>query len=166
MNIDLTKLITSSVDELEICEKVIIPKELLANSSIRELKNSSFSGKVIKLLDDSYQISGVLSGVMILPDDITLEDVEVSFESQVEEEFGEFVDSFENNLKIIQNTLDIRDFLWQNILVEIPTKVVHDKNKNLALEGNGWRLVTEEALRKCNNSPFGELSQMFDSRKE
>ena len=62
--------------------------------------------------------------------------------------------------------LDITEFLWQNILVEIPLKVVSEKNEGITLEGNGWRLITEEELNKSNNSPFSELSKMFDSRKE
>ena len=68
----------------------------------------------------------------------------------------------------IQNRLDITEFLWQNILVEIPLKVVSEKNAGMTLEGDGWRLITEDELEKekSNNSPFSELSKMFDSRKE
>ena len=72
----------------------------------------------------------------------------------------------DNNLKIVQNTLDITEFLWQNILVEIPLKVVSEKNQNLKLEGNGWRLITEEDLEHSNNSPFSELKEKLNSRKE
>ena len=58
--------------------------------------------------------------------------------------------------------------MWQNILVEVPLKVVSDENRNLTMEGDGWRLVTEEELEKekTNNSVFNELSKIFDSRKE
>lgn len=166
MDIDLTKLITNNVEELEITGEVEIPQDLLEKSSIRELRNVKFCGEVTRLCDGDYQLTGTLSGVMILPDDITLEDVEVPFTSQIEENFNEISNSEENNLKIVQNRLDIRDFLWQNILVEIPPKVVSEKNKDLTLEGDGWRLVTEEELKSSNKSPFSELSKMFDSRKE
>ena len=65
-------------------------------------------------------------------------------------------------IKIIKNTLDISNFLWQNILTEIPSKVVNEKNKNLTLEGNGWRLITEKDLKKDNNNPFSELKDKFN----
>ena len=51
--------------------------------------------------------------------------------------------------------------------MEIPLKVKLEKNENLTLKGNGWRLVTENELKNDDNdSPFSELSKMFDSRKE
>ena len=44
----------------------------------------------------------------------------------------------------------------------------NEKNENLSLKGNGWRLVTEEELERerSNNSPFSELYNIIDSRKE
>ena len=99
---------------------------------------------------------------MVLPDDITLEDVEYNFNSNIEEKFSEFNQNVDNNLKIIQNKLDISEFLWQNILVEIPLKVKNEKNNNLTLKGDGWRLITEEELNKSNNSPFSELKDKFN----
>ena len=99
---------------------------------------------------------------MILPDDITLEDTEYSFSTEIEEKFIENEDSNDNNLIIMQNKLDITDFLWQNILVEIPMKVKNKKNENLKLQGDGWRLTTEEELEKeSNNSPFKDLLENF-----
>jgi len=166
MNIDLTKLITSSLEELEITGEVLIDEEKIHETSIRRLENVSFNGSILKLCDGNFQITGDLVGNMVLPDDITLEDVVYPFESKLEENFSEMDENLENNLKIVQNRLDITEFLWQNILVEIPLKVKLSKNENLSLEGNGWRLVTEEELKKGNNSPFSELSKMFDSRKE
>ena len=68
----------------------------------------------------------------------------------------------ENNLEIVRNRLDIQEFLWQNILVEIPLKVISEKNKDLTLKGNGWRLVTEEEINQRNNSPFSELKDKFN----
>ena len=167
MNIDLTKLITSNLEELLVEGPVEIKEESYKSTSIRKLKDVSFKGEILKLCDNSYQIAGILEGIMILPDDITLENVEYPFQTEIEEKFNEISTDNENNLKIVQNRLDIHDFLWQNILVEIPLKVKLDKNENLTLKGNGWRLVTESELNNDDNdSPFSELKKIFDSRKE
>ena len=168
MNIDLTKLVTSYVEELEVSGEVIIPDNMFLGTEVRALRDVNFSGSITKLCDGDYQISGNLSGIMVLPDDITLEDVDVKFNSEIEESFSEFCKLEEKNLEIIQNRLDITEFLWQNILVEIPLKVVGEKSASMTLKGDGWRLITEEELEKekSNNSPFSELSKMFDSRKE
>ena len=70
-------------------------------------------------------------------------------------------------LKLCKISLILLIFLWQNILVEVPSKVRKQGNENLKLEGDGWRLITEDELEESsNNSPFNELSKMFDSGKE
>jgi len=168
MNIDLTKLVTSYVEEIEVNGDVVIPEEFFDGTAVRALKDVKFSGSIFKLCDGDYQIAGNLTGVMVLPDDITLEDVDVKFNSEIEENFSEFCKHEEKNLEIIQNRLDITEFLWQNILVEIPLKVVSEKSASMTLKGDGWRLITEDELEleRSNNSPFSELSKMFDSRKE
>ena len=166
MNIDLTKLVTNNQEEIQVQENFEIEEERLKSSPIHALKTPFLEAKITKLYDGNYEIEGKITGIMILADDITLEDVEVPFESNFDEKFNEVGENEENNLKIIQNRLDITDFLWQNILVEIPLKVKSKHSENLTLKGNGWRLVTEEELKKSNNSPLSELSKIFDSRKE
>ena len=168
MNIDLTKLITGTEEELIIEEVLNFPVENLNSTSIKELKEVIFKGSITKLYDDTFEITGTITGIMVLPDDITLEPVDYSFKSEIEEKFSEFETNEEKSLQIIKNRLDITEFLWQNILVEIPLKIKNEKNENLSLKGNGWRLVTEEELERerSNNSPFSELYNIIDSRKE
>lgn len=168
MNIDLTNLVIGVEEEIVIEKKLEFSSEMFSGTLIRELKNIMFNGIIEKLCDDTYQLSGKITGVMVLPDDITLESVDYSFESVIEEKFSEFDNSGEKSLEIIKNRLDITEFLWQNILVEIPPKIVSEKNRNLTMRGNGWRLVTEEELKNndSNDSPFNELYKLIDSRKE
>ena len=168
MNIDLTKLMIGNEEEIIIEENLEFPKEKLINTNILELKNIKVNGSITKLYDDIYEITGSITGIMVLPDDVTLEPVDCDFESKFEEKFKESGENEEKSLEIIKNRLDITEFLWQNILVEIPLKVVSEKNQNLNLKGNGWRLITEEELknRKSDDSPFSELYNLIDSRKE
>ena len=56
-----------------------------------------------------------------------LEDVCINFSGEIEENFSDFSKNEEKNLEIVKNRLDITEFLWQNILVEIPLKVVRKK---------------------------------------
>ena len=168
MNIDLTKLVTGIEEEIIIENSPEFPIEKLSTTTIKKLKNVEFKGAITKLCDDSYELTGHLTGTMVLPDDLTLEDTDYQFESEITEKFSEFETNEEKSLEIIKNRLDITEFLWQNILVEIPLKGVSEKNKNLSLKGDGWRFVTEEELEqeKSNNSPFSELYNLIDSRKE
>lgn len=155
MTIDLFNLVVNN-KTINIDSNIIIPNEYLENSGIRRLNNIHFKGNIKKLVDDTYSLEGVLSGTMILADDITLEDYEYNFTSEIEE-------NIEETSINLQKTLDITDILWQNILIEVPSKVVNDKNKNIKLEGNGWRLISEDDLNSKNN-PLSELEDLL--RKE
>ena len=155
MTIDLFNLVVNN-KTIDIDSDIIIPNEYLENSGIRRLNNIHFKGNIKKLVDDTYSLEGVLSGTMILADDITLEDYEYNFTSEIEE-------NIEETSINLQKTLDITDILWQNILIEVPSKVVNDKNKNIKLEGNGWRLISEDDLNNKNN-PLSELEDLL--RKE
>ena len=168
MIIDISKLILNMEDVLEIKREVNIPPEYIVSSSIRRLDSVNFSGSIVKLIDDSLELDGIVKGTMILPDDITLEDVDYSFESKLEENFSEFGDSSEKMLNFSQNILDITDILWQNILVEIPSKVHSTKNENVSMKGDGWRVITEEEFLKeqSSNNPFTELKQMIEESED
>lgn len=155
MIIELFDLITNG-KTINIDNDVTIPNELIKESTIRRLNNIHFKGCIKKLIDDTYQLEGTISGIMILPDDITLEDYEYNFTSEIEEKIEETsINS--------QKTLDITGILWQNILVEIPLKAVNEKNKDLTLEGDGWRLIKEDEVKSSNN-PLSGLEELF--RKE
>ena len=154
MKVDISKLINGYVDEITLSDSISLPKELLEENNIYDI-DLKFDGNISLNNDNLILVTGKIFGIIVLPDDITLERVDCKIDTNLEE-----------ILEKRENILDISSILWQNILVEIPSKVVSEKNKDLTLEGDGWRLVTEEELNERNKNPFSELSKMFDSRKE
>ena len=156
MIIELFDLVSKG-KKINIDNEVNISDELLSTSTIRRLYNVHFNGYIDKLIDDTYELVGTLSGTMIIPDDITLEDFEYNFTSEIEENIDETRINF-------QKSIDITEDLWQNILVEIPLKAVNEKNKNIKLEGDGWRLISEDELANTKNNPLSSLEDLL--RKE
>ena len=156
MIIELFDLVSKG-KKINIDNEVNISEELLSTSTIRRLYNVHFNGYIDKLIDDTYELVGTITGTMIIPDDITLEDFEYNFTSEIEENIDETRINY-------QKSIDITEDLWQNILVEIPLKAVNDKNKNIKLEGDGWRLISEEDLENTKNNPLSGLEEML--RKE
>lgn len=152
MIIELFDLVINN-KKIIIDNDVVISEELLSSSTIRRLENVHFSGTLSRLIDDTYELSGVLKGTMILPDNITLEDYEYNFTSEIEEKIEETRINY-------QKTLDITEDLWQNILVEIPLKAVNEKNRDLKLEGDGWRLISEDDINTENN-PLSSLKELL-----
>ena len=86
MNVDLTKLVTNLENKLIIDISVDFDESKLEKENIRKLDNVFFKGEITKLCDENFQISGTLSGTMVLPDDITGEDVFQKFSTSLEEE--------------------------------------------------------------------------------
>ena len=150
MQIDITLL--TSINTLTINDNVNIPKELLDDSRIVDLKDIRLNGEVELNEDNKVVLNAKMEGIMILKDDITLEPVEYPFKTEVEE-------ILDNS----QNILDITDILWQNILVEIPSKV-RKTNEDINLSGDGWRVISEEEYqeeRNKANNPFANLSELL-----
>ena len=157
MQIDLTKLLNGYIDTIEINEKVNIPENLLEKSLITALTDVNLTGDISLNEDDNLNLTGKLSGIMILKDDITLEPVEYNFNTELEE-------ILEKN----KNILDITDILWQNILVEIPSKV-RSTDEDINLEGNGWRVISEEQFikeRNNSNNPFANLDELLNTKED
>ena len=71
----------------------------------------------------------------------TLKKVNRPFDIQIDEIIDENSD---NSLEIIQNSLDIFPIVWQNILVDVPLRVLAPDAKEELTSGNGWRLITED----------------------
>ena len=150
MIIELFELVTKG-KKINIDNDINIPLELIKKSDIRKLSNVHFTGSLSKLVDDTYELTGTITGTMIIPDNITLEDYTYDFTSEIEEKIEETRVNY-------QKTLDITEDLWQNILVEIPLYAVNDKNKDIKLEGDGWRLISEDEINTNNdNNPFKDL---------
>ena len=157
MQIDITKLLNSYVDVIELDNEINIPNELLSKSLITELKNVNLTGDITIDEEDNINITGKLTGTMILKDDITLAPIEYIFDTEIEE-----------ILEKSKNILDITDVLWQNILVEIPSKV-RSTDEDINLEGDGWRVISEEKFnleRNKANNPFANLDELLNSKED
>ena len=157
MQIDVTKLLTNSIDSLSVKGSVDIPKEMLSNSRIDELKNIKIDGNIYLNEDNELVLEGKLLGTMVLKDDLTLEPVNYEFKTD-----------FEEILNKSENILDISDILWQNILVEIPSKV-RSTSEDINLSGDGWRLISEEEYEKeknKSNNPFSNLDELLKTKED
>lgn len=155
MRIDLTNILANIVSAININEQVIIDNKMLKTSNIRRLDNTMFNGRIFKDYEDNLVLEGNITGTMVLPDDITLKDVNYEFKSEIFEYIEEV-------FTIDKNSIDILDYLWQNILVEVPLKVRTEEDDNITLKGDGWRLITEEELNNRSNRPFSDLSKLLD----
>ena len=131
----------------------------ILGTSIKKLEKVHFKGMARHYITSEYLLEGILTGVMTLTDDVTLEDVIYPFEIEISENLEEYLTNS-------ANTLDINSILWQNIVVEVPLKV-RDSEKQINLSGDGWKLLSEEEFESRNNSPLSDLGDLLENaRKE
>ena len=64
-------------------------------------------------------------------------------------------------LEIIQNSLEIFPIIWQYILVDVPLRVLHPDAKEESLEGDGWRLITEDDKKEVIDPRLAKLKDFI-----
>ncbi len=129
-------------DQIDINEKISFPKEDLNKAGILDLNEVNIKG----ILDNEYNLHLNIQGKMILPCNLTLEPVDYPFDITLDENITELI----KNSKKTQKTIDILPIIWENILMEIPMKIVSPKAKNMKTKGEGWELITDSKT-KANN---------------
>ena len=136
MKIDLNYL--NRFSKLEIDEDFTIDKEVYSSTDIRDLKNLHVKGTISIDYEDNISLNLNIKGVMILPCAISLKDVTYPFSTDIEESIGNFEEIYKNN----KNSLDISYVLWENIVLEIPIRVVAENIEPSNTHGDGWELIS------------------------
>ena len=133
MQIDLTRL---NIDnELLIEDNVIFNENIYGTSGIKKLDNIKLIGKIYYNSVDELILEGHLRGLMILEDTLTLDDIELPLDIEINEILNE-------NKENLKNGLEIQAVLWQNIVLEVPIRIT--KGKSIPLKGSGWELKDEK----------------------
>lgn len=158
MNIDLTRLNNDIDEEVIIDEHLEFTEDQLTNTDLIELQDVKVTGIITKQSID-YNVKLEITGVMILRCSVTLEPVNYPFNITIDKKLGEIIEEISEIVKKSENTIDIFPIIWENILVEIPMKVVSEKAKDYQAEGNGWKLITE-------TEPIEEINPELEKLKE
>ncbi len=162
MIVDITRLKSGVDSEIVLHEVKTFTKEALEGTELLALENVEIEGVITKDGMNHYIIDSTLSGTMILPCAMTLKPVSYPFSISINGNIEELLEEMGENDKKMENTIDIFPILWENILVEIPSRVVSEDAKNVNLEGNGWKLCTEEHREQINP----ELQKLRDLLNE
>ncbi len=161
MFIDITRLKNGIDSYIEIDRIVEWNPETMKNTGLLELKDTTVRGTITKDSIDSLVLDIIIEGTMILPCAITLKPVSYPFTTSVQGNIENLLEEIGEIDKKMENTIDIFPIVWENILVEIPSRVVSEDADSISLEGNGWRLCTEEQNEEINP----ELQKLRDLLK-
>jgi uncharacterized protein len=144
MKIDLTKLLNGFIEEVSFNETIEFDDEYIKRTEIRRIEPVNVKGSIRGTMNDLYTLNMIVEGKMILPCSVSLEDVEFPFNIETTEILSEKDEEDQEYIKINENSIDILPIVWQNIVMEIPLKVVSPNLDRRNISGIGWKLISEE----------------------
>ena len=139
--IDLQKL--NYLDKIEINEEIEIPDNFIENTDIVSLSKIKTVGNITLDTEDNYLVKLDISGIMSLHDSVTYDIIPYEFMVNIEE-------TLENSIK----TLDLIEFLWHYIVLEVPLRFTNSEIDSI--ENENYRVISEEEYSKKNN-PFKDF---------
>ena len=161
MNIDLTVLKNNLSNKIDIDINYSFSEEELKSTEIRKLDNVSIQGIIKKDVLNNEVLDVRVKGVMILPCARTLKDVSYPFSFEINGEINKLLEDLQEKSKNFENSIDIFPIIWENILMEIPMRVVSDDASDLKTEGNGWKLITDEDENRNLNPELQKLKDLL-----
>ncbi len=108
------------------------------NTSIKKMEKFHIKGVIKYNLSDEIEIDLNVNGNIYLEDAITLEDVLYPISLNIQENLSDFSSINAQYLEKDKNILDIIEFLWENIVLEVP--ISYTTSSGVLLKGNGWEL--------------------------
>lgn len=134
-------------------EDIVFPEEFYKDTDIVKLEDMHVVGDIFYNLSDEIEVNMHVVGKMILKDAITLEEIAQNIDFDIDD----IVDKSAKYYKNEQNTLDKLEFLWENIVLEIPISLT--KSSGINLKGEGWELNRDES--EDINPDFAKLKDIF-----
>ena len=131
MEIDLRKIYLTK--KLIINEEIVIPLDYYQKLDITNINSVKVIGEIFINHDDELELKCDIKGNFIIPCAISLQEVEIPFKCDVHH----IIDEKEQKNQI---SLALLDVLWENIVLEVPIKVVKDGIKIDNIKGEGWEL--------------------------
>ena len=161
MQFDIIRLNNNIEKIIPINETYSFTLDELKGTDLLKLDNVLVEGELFKNSLGNIELNVDVEGVMVIPCAITLKPVDYPFAITISGEIDELMEEFDENQRNFQNTIDILPIIWENILMEIPMRVVSEeaKNMDMNISGDGWKFVTEEEEKR---SPLSELMNFLD----
>ena len=161
MEFDITRL-NNNIDKfISVDRTYSFKKEEVKGTDLIKLDDVKVLGTISKNSLDNIYLSLDISGVMVLPCAITLTPVDYPFNIQIDGELSELSEDFNKNSTNFNNTIDILPIIWENILMEIPTRVVSPniEDSQVVMSGDGWTFTTSEEEKE---GPLAGLMDYID----
>ena len=153
MFIDLNKI---SERGIEVNQNVTFDEDKYHTSLIKGIKSCFLVGRIYYSTTKEVILSGNIKGEMLIIDSNSCDEVAYPFDIEINEILQED-SNFDEKLRTkTQESLDLREVLWQNIVLEVPLKFsILDKPE--LTKGEGWELKSEDNIEDPRLQAFRDL---------
>ena len=143
MEFDLNKITEQGI---LIDSTISFGEEYLQVSAIKKLDNIKVSGRIYYSLTKEVIIVGNVKGNMTLVDGYSGDLIDYPFNIDLDEILADFSEEDEKKGKKPQNSLDLKEVLWENIVLEVPIVVSKD-NEVKTKKGEFWEVRDENSKK-------------------
>ncbi|MCL2522015.1 MAG: YceD family protein [Erysipelotrichales bacterium] len=109
---------------LKLKDELTFTREEFRNDDLIAISKIEFNGTLTKLDKDQFLVSLKASGSLKMRCAVTLETLVLPLELEIGEIFALEPELEDDSYPIIDNEIDIRELLFENVLLSIPMKVV------------------------------------------
>ena len=159
MDIDITRLRSGIVSKIEISETYKFSEEELKTLEISALDDLKITGIISLDAMDEIYLDLDLEGTMIIPCALTLKPVKYPFNINISGTIEEIAVDLEKKCQKSQNILDIFPIIWENVLMEVPMRVVSEDAKDYKASGDGWSFNNDSESE--GNSELSKLKDLL-----
>lgn len=143
MEFDLNKITEQGI----LIDTIIsFDEEYLRVSEIKKLDNVHVSGRIYYSLTKEVIFAGNVNGNMTLVDGYSGDLIDYPFNINLDEILANFSNEDEKVGKKPKNGLDLKEVLWENIVLEVPIVVSKD-NKVKTKKGEFWEVRDENSKK-------------------
>ena len=143
MEFDLNKITEQGI---LIDSTISFGEEYLQVSAIKRLDNIKVSGRIYYSLTKEVIFAGNVKGNMTLVDSYSGDLIDYPFNIDLDEILADFSEEDEKKGKKPQNSLDLKEVLWENIVLEVPIVVSKD-NEVKTKKGEFWEVRDENSKK-------------------
>ena len=159
MEFDLNKVTSTGII---IDNYISFSDDYLKLTTIKKLDNVHVTGRLYYSTTREVIFSGTINGIMQLEDYHTGGLIDYPFKTDVEEVLASD-DFFTEKGKNMQNNLDLKEILWQNIVLEVPIRASKTAEVEIK-KGEGWEMKDE--FSKKEESGLECFKALLDEGKE
>jgi len=136
-----------TLEGINIDEYISFKEEYLKLSTIKALDNVHVLGRLYLSITNEIIFQGLVEGIMKLQDAYSGDLLDYSFNIEIDEVVEDLNKINEETVKNKQNTLDLKEVLWENIVLEVPI-ATSKENGVKKLKGEGWEIRDENSKKE------------------